>query len=180
MRRAAGWLLLVAALGAALVLLRHSDPRAQPVLEATIEFGYPRERGQSLLGIFPPTHVVDPANWAKLGIRVPRRLPPELVGAPIEVRAGVAGAYLITIGESLFLTQRPVDDRPHWRLQVPSGQRGAIRALATTVGGQVALGLESPGHFARLTWSDGRWNYVLFTPGVYDLETLRWVGASLR
>lgn len=138
------------------------SPRGLPApIEARIELGPLREQ-RSPLGVFPPTEVIDEERRQALGVRrvSPAALPPGLL---VETRLAPDGAYITQIGDVLFLTQRELTARPGaWTLRVPPATQGALRVTAATVEGWAALGIERPGEFARLEWTDGRHSFVFF------------------
>lgn len=179
-RGIAGVLLLVAFAFAVFLLAVDNEQSAGLQERVTLQINSEGRRPPSMWGVFPPSHVVDPSNWSELGIRVPEYLPMHLEHANIEVRTGLQGSYMVSIGDEIFLTHRPVDDKSDWTLLVPKEYEGPIHLVSTAIDTQVALGLEIPGDFARIAWSDGRWHYVLFSPVGHSLETLFAVGSSLR
>lgn len=179
-RAVAGGLFLMTFVVAGIFLALDNQPNPHFQERITLQLGTDRRLPPSMWGIFPPSHVVAPKNWAELGIRVPQYLPPHLDRSAIEVRSGPRGAYLVTVGDEFFLTHRPVDDKSDWTLFVPHDWTGPLHIVSRMIDTRVALGIESPGEFARITWSDGRWNYVLFSPVGHSLETLFTIGDSLR
>ncbi len=174
-------LVLLVALVLAVLFLAIDNEKSAVVQERiTLQINAEGRRPPSMWGVFPPSHVVDPRNWSELGIRVPTYLPAHLKASDIEVRTGLKGSYLVSIGDEIYLTLRPVDTKADWRLLVPKEYEGPIHLVSTAIDTQVAIGLEIPGDFARVAWSDGRWHYVLFSPIGHTLTTLLTVGASLR
>lgn len=165
---------------AALLLAMDNRPGARHEERITLLLGEDGRRQPSMLGVFPPSHVVDQKNWSELGIRVPKWLPQYLQEAPIEVRSGPRGSYLVSIGQELYLTHRPVTEASEWTLYIPKESQGPLHIASTLIDTRAALGIERPGEFARVTWQDGRWHYTLFSPVGHSLEALFAIGASLQ
>lgn len=175
-----GVLFFITFVVAGILLAVDNQPNAHFQERITLQLGNDQRRPPSMWGLFPPSHTVAQKNWSELGIRVPQYVPPHLQDAMIEVRSGPRGAYLVAIGDEIFLTHRPIDDKTPWTLYVPEDTKGPIHIVSTLIDTRAALGIERPGEFARVTWSDGRWHYVLFSPVGHTLETLFSVGQSLR
>lgn len=148
--------------------------------EAIIDLA-PADEWHSPLGLFPPTEMIDPAQFSSLGVKI---VDPTLLGdgTTIETRRTPDGAYMTQIGEALFLTQRPRSSAsPSWTLRVPPGTKGSLRVVAISIAGHIGLGVERPGDFTRLAWSDGRWSYVFFDIGhEWGIERLVALAESLR
>lgn len=179
-RTVAAVLFIITFIAAGLLLFVDNQPSMHFQERITLHLGSDERRPPSMWGVFPPSHVVAKNNWSELGIRVPQRLPDYLQDEPIEVRSGPRGTFLVTIGDDIFLTHRPIDDKSDWTLYVPKDATGSIHIVSGMIDTRVALGIESPGQFSRITWSDGRWHYVLFSPVGHSLETLFAIAASLR
>lgn len=183
MRRAGVGRLLAMVLAGALWGAQAATPggEAPASVEAVIDLA-PGYEKRSSLGIFPPTEVVSAEARRALGIKeVPEEaLPPGLF---IETRRGPDGAFVTQFGDDLFLTQRTREDsREPWTLRVPHGARGTLRVVAAALGeSAVGLGVERPGEFARLEWTDGPWRLVLFdVSGGWGLDRLVELARAVR
>lgn len=148
--------------------------------EAVIDIA-PGGEWSSPLGQFPPTERIESDALRALGVKV---VDPSLLdGVPmVETRRTPEGAYITQFGDALFLTQRPLETAPgRWTLRVPPDVRGSVRVVAVSIGGRVGLGVERPGDFARLSWSDEQWSYVFFDVGRrWGIERLVTLAESLR
>lgn len=148
--------------------------------EATIDLA-PAGEWSSHLGQFPPTERVQPEMLDALGIK---SVDPSLLAgvSVVETRRTSDGSYVTQIGDSLFLTQRPLDlASTRWTLRVPPEARGRLRVAAVSINGHVGLAVEHPDNFARLAWSDSQWSFVLFDVGRrWGLERLVTLAESLR
>lgn len=156
------------------------QPRGENIEEAVIDLT-PKDDWRSPLGLFPPTEVIDQAQLSRLGVKM---IDPAALDAalPIETRRTPDGSYITQIGEALFLTQRlRTSSTSTWTLRAPPGAEGTLRVVAVPIAGRTGLGIERPGDFARLAWSDGRWSYVFFDIGnEWGIERLVSLAESLR
>lgn len=136
----------------------------------------------SPLGLFPPTEMIPPEQYPSHGILLPTR---GIEGLPVETRRTESGVYITQLGEGLFLTQWPgqagKEGVSSWRLIPPRAIGGLMRVVATEIAGEVALGAERPGEYARLSWRQGDRGMILaeFT-GRYTLEQLIEMARSLE
>lgn len=149
-------------------------------VEAVIDLSPPKE-GRSSLGIFPPTEPVPEERLRSLGVRrvAPGALPS---GLWVETRRAPDGAYITQYGEDLFLTQRSLAARPvPWTLLVPEAAQGKLRVAAFLIRGEPALGIERPGEFSRLEWTEGRFRYIFFdVSGAWGIERLAELARGLE
>ena len=67
----------------------------------------------------------------------------------VETRRTSDGSYVTQIGDSLFLTQRPLElASTRWTLPRSTRARGRLRVAAVSINGHVGLAVEHPDNFA--------------------------------